>query len=162
VAGALGALLEEKGWLPPEHRRGYSDRFRHHLLHVAPDGGFSVVAVAWQPGQATPIHDHVSWCVVGVLEGLEEETSYWLHEGDGKRFLVEDGKEIAEPGHVTTLVPPEEDIHMVTNAWTGKAISVHVYGADIGKLWSSINRVFDRLPVLSRPPAGTRRVAWRG
>jgi hypothetical protein len=33
----------------------------------------------------------------------------------------------------------------------GKAISIHVYGADIGKLGSSINRTFDYLPILSSP-----------
>ena len=48
----------------------------------------------------------------------------------------------------------------MTNAGTQKAISFHVYGADIGKLGSSINRVFDRLPVLS-DPGDASRVAWR-
>ena len=57
-------------------------------------------------------------------------------------------------------MPPEEDIHRVTNAGAEKAISIHVYGADIGRLGSSINHVFDDLPV--RPdPGDVRRVAWR-
>jgi len=61
---------------------------------------------------------------------------------------------------VPNLLPPEEDIHRVTNAGTGKAISIHVYGADIGKFGSSINHVFDDLPL--RPdPGNARRVAWR-
>ena len=107
VASALGALLKKKGWLLPEHRRGWTDRFRQHILHVAPDGGFSVVAVVWQPGQTTPIHDHVSWCVVGVYEGEEEETRYHLYEGEGGRFLLEDGTATAEPGEVATLIPPK-------------------------------------------------------
>jgi len=60
---------------------------------------------------------------------------------------------------VPNLLPPEEDIHRMTNAGTGKAISIHVYGADIGKL-GSINHVCDDLPLRSEP-GNARRVAWR-
>jgi predicted metal-dependent enzyme (double-stranded beta helix superfamily) len=160
VAHELGTLLGRKGWLLPEQREGGPDRFRTHVIHVAPDGGFSIVVVVWQPGQTTPIHDHVSWCVVGVYEGEEEEIGYRLYEDDGGRFLVEHEVEVARPGQVTTLLPPEEDIHRVTNAGTGKAISIHVYGADIGRLGSSINHVFQDLPVLP-DPSDTRRMTWR-
>ena len=48
----------------------------------------------------------------------------------------------------------------MTNAGTGKAISIHVYGADIGKLGRSINHVCDDLPLRSEP-GNARRVAWR-
>jgi predicted metal-dependent enzyme (double-stranded beta helix superfamily) len=160
VARELETLLQRKDWLLPEQREGWSDRFRQHILHVAPDGAFSVVAVVWQPGQTTPIHDHVSWCVVGVYEGEEEEIGYRLHEDENGRFLVEREVELARPGQVTTLLPPEEDIHRVTNVGTEKAISIHVYGADIGGLGSSTDHVFDDLP-LRTDPGDARRVAWR-
>lgn len=68
--------------------------------------------------------------------------------------------EVAHPGQVTTMLPPEEDIHRVTNAGTGRAISIRLYGADIGRLGSSINHVFDDLPVLP-DPGDARRVTWR-
>ena len=160
VACALARLVAEPGWLAEEHGRGWPDRYRQHVLYVAPDGGFSVVALLWQPGQRTPIHDHVSWCVVGVYEGEEEETRYRLHEGVGGRFLVLDERERTRRADVTTLIPPDEDIHEVANAGTGKAISIHVYGAGIGRLGSSINRTFDRLPILP-DPADAPRVSWR-
>ena len=120
VAHELGTLLGRKGWLLPEQREGWPDRFRTHVIHVAPDGAFSIVVVVWQPGQTTPIHDHVSWCVVGVYEGEEEEMGYHLYEDGGGRFLVEHEVEVARPGQVTTLLPPEEDIHRVTNAGTAR------------------------------------------
>lgn len=160
VAHELRTLLGGENWLLPEQREGWPDRFRTHVIHVAPDGAFSIVVVVWQPGQTTPIHDHVSWCVVGVYEGEEEEVGYRLYEDDGGQFLVEHDVELARPGQVTTLLPPEEDIHRVTNAGSDKAISIHVYGADIGRLGSSINRVFDDLPVLP-DPGNARRVGWR-
>ncbi len=160
VAKTLGTLLQEQDWLLPEHRLGWPDRFRQHILHVAPDGGFSVVAVVWQPGQTTPIHDHLSWCVVGVYEGAEEEINYRLYENNGERFLAKHAVETAHPGEVTTLIPPEEGIHKVTNSGTDKAISIHVYAADIGLLGSSINQIFEQMPVLS-DPGDARRVHWR-
>ena len=50
--------------------------YRCHLLHVEPDGSFSVTAMVWRPGQVTPIHDHVTWCVFGVIQGIEYEELY--------------------------------------------------------------------------------------
>ena len=159
VECALAELLKEHGWLSPEHTRGFPDRYRQHVLHVDPDGAFSVVALVWLPGQKTPIHDHVTWCVVGVYTGEEEEIRYRLCEDGDRRFLVPEGRQKTQPGQVTTLIPPEEDIHQVSNVGEGKAISIHVYGADIGKLGSSINRTFDDLPILPFP-GGARRVHW--
>lgn len=161
IARALAQLLRETGWLGPEYRRGSLDHYRQHILHVAPDGGYSVVALVWHPGQKTPIHDHVSICVVGVYEGEEEETRYQLYEDDEGRFLVPAEPERIYPGQVTALIPPEENIHTVANRGAGKTISVHVYAADIGKLGTSINETFDDLPI--RPcPRGARPARWKG
>ena len=52
---------------------------------------------------------------------------------------------INQQGSVTGIAPPG-DIHRVSNSGTSTAISLHVYGADIGKLGSSIRRTYD-LPV---------------
>ena len=49
-------------------------------MHAEPDGCFSVVALVWRPGQY-PIHDHVTWCVIGVLQGAEYEELFALREG---------------------------------------------------------------------------------
>jgi predicted metal-dependent enzyme (double-stranded beta helix superfamily) len=76
IASRLAPLLREEGWLPPEHQEGSRDGYRQHLLHVSECRRLSVVALVWLPGQRTPIHDHVSWCVVGVYRGLERETHY--------------------------------------------------------------------------------------
>ena len=91
--------------------------------------------------------------MVSVYTGEEEEIRYRLCEDGDRRFLVPEGRQKTQPGQVTTLIPPEEDIHQVSNVGEGKAISIHVYGADIGKLGSSINRTFDDLPILPFPEA---------
>jgi 3-mercaptopropionate dioxygenase len=149
IADRLKRLLATDGWLSPEHQLGSRDTYRQHLLHVSDCRRLSVVALVWLPGQETPIHDHVSWCVVGVYQGVERETHYRLVERDGNSRLIQTGTVEARAGHVETLVPPEENIHSVATASEQKTISIHVYGADIERLGSSILHRYDdveRLP----------------
>jgi 3-mercaptopropionate dioxygenase len=143
IGARLSALLEQDGWLAPEHREPDPDHYRQHLLHVSPCRRLSVVALVWLPGQRTPIHDHVSWCIVGVYEGRERETRYRAGEAGGRRWLEPTGTIDALPGHVEVIVPSVEDIHEVTAVGEGPTISIHVYGADIERLGSSIYRRFD-------------------
>jgi 3-mercaptopropionate dioxygenase len=147
IGTQLEALLNQDGWLAPEHRVADADHYRQHLLHVSPDRRLSIVALVWLPGQRTPIHDHVSWCVVGVYEGRERETRFRAVEADGQRWLEQVGSVDASPGHVEVIVPSVEDIHAVTAVGEGPTISIHVYGADIERLGSSIYRRFDDWPV---------------
>ena len=138
VCSALGPALSSPDLLLPEHRIGDPAGYRSHLLHVAPDGAFSLVALVWLPGQATAIHDHLSWCVVGVYEGAEHET---LFRPTPSGHLVASGSAIAYPGDVAGLLPPG-DIHRVQNAANATAISLHVYGADLTVVGSSIRRAY--------------------
>jgi predicted metal-dependent enzyme (double-stranded beta helix superfamily) len=146
IAARLAGLLERRGWLAPEHQLPGLDRYRQHLLHVSPSRRLSVVALVWRPGQRTPIHDHVSWCVVGVYRGVEQETRYRLVDRGGVERLEYVETIEAHPGHVEALVPPAENIHVVEAGGRGLTISIHVYGADIERLGSSVYRIFDELP----------------
>src|SRR5829696_5709655 len=143
IAQRLRTLLATDGWLAPEHQLAGRRTYRQHLLHVSECRRLSVVALVWLPGQETPIHDHVSWCVVGVYRGVEHETHYRLIERDGERRLDRVGAFHARAGHVEALVPPAENIHSVAAVGREKTISIHVYGADIERLGSSILRRFD-------------------
>jgi predicted metal-dependent enzyme (double-stranded beta helix superfamily) len=147
IGRRLTTLLAEDDWLAPEHRVPDPDHYRQHVLHVSPDRRLSVVALVWLPGQRTPIHDHVSWCIVGVYEGRERETRYRAVERGGRRWLEETGSIDALPGHVEVIVPYVEDIHVVTAVAAQPTISIHVYGADIERLGSSIYRRFDDWPI---------------
>jgi predicted metal-dependent enzyme (double-stranded beta helix superfamily) len=144
IALRLRELLAQDGWLAPEHQLPGTDSYRQHLLHVSECRGLSVVALVWRPGQRTPIHDHVSWCVVGVYRGVEHETHYELI-GD-ELFATEQIE--ARPGDVEALVPPAQNIHAVEAGGEGLTISIHVYGADIELLGSSVYRRFDDLAVV--------------
>jgi predicted metal-dependent enzyme (double-stranded beta helix superfamily) len=130
--------------------RGLSDGYTQHVLHVEPGGSFSVVGLVWLPGQATPVHDHVSWCAVGVYEGQETETLYHLAGRKGHRRLVVSGHTVNRRGTVSGIAPPG-DIDHVANSGTTTTISLHVYGADISRLGSSIRRCYDDAPGVQRP-----------
>lgn len=152
VANYLRPTLTIAGLLSEEQRQGSEEGYTQHVLHVEPGGAFSVVALVWLPGQATPIHDHVSWCAVGVYEGQETETLYRIAGRKGRRQLVVTGSTVNKRGSVSGIAPPG-DIHHVSNSGTSTAISLHVYGADIGRLGSSIQRCYDDAPGPQPAPA---------
>ena len=62
----LRSVLALDHVLEPAEREPDPNRYRQHILHIDPAGRFSIVALVWLPGQGTPIHDHLAWCVAGV------------------------------------------------------------------------------------------------
>jgi predicted metal-dependent enzyme (double-stranded beta helix superfamily) len=97
--------------------------------------------MVWLPGQATAVHDHLSWCCTAVLDGIEYEEVYALR-GD---HLALRARHSSPPGTVSGFAPPG-DIHLVSNIGTSTAVSLHVYGTDITRVASSVRRVY-HLPV---------------
>jgi predicted metal-dependent enzyme (double-stranded beta helix superfamily) len=78
VMDRLRLHLPSPDVLTAEQRYGDPLTYRCHVLHAESDGSFSIVALVWRPGQATPIHDHVTWCVFGELQGSEREDRFTL------------------------------------------------------------------------------------
>ncbi|HEY2518744.1 MAG TPA: cysteine dioxygenase family protein [Streptosporangiaceae bacterium] len=148
VAEALaGHLPEPAQLLAPAQLAGDPAKYQTHRVHVEPDGSFSIAVMVWRPGQVTPIHDHVSWCVTGVLQGVEYEEIFRLgpdSSPDGGSLVTVTRRE-NQPGTVAGFAPPG-DIHRVRNSGDGIAVSMHIYGADLARLGSSIRRVYE-LPV---------------
>jgi len=143
VAGQLRLHLPGPDILTEAQRQGDPSGYRSHLLHTEPDGSFSVLGAVWRPGQITPVHDHVTWCVFGVLQGTEHEELFALAD-DGRR-LMPAGHAENTAGQVSGFAPPG-DIHRVRSTDAGVAISLHVYGADISRLGSSVRREY-HLPI---------------
>jgi predicted metal-dependent enzyme (double-stranded beta helix superfamily) len=135
VADELREHLPGPDILTPEQRFGSPDGYRSHTLHVEADGSFSIVALVWRPGQVTRIHDHVTWCVFGVIQGVEHEERF-----DAGLSLV--GSDDNHTGDVTGFAPPG-DIHRVHNIGRSTAISLHIYGTDVTRAGSSVRRYYD-------------------
>ena len=96
--------------------------------------GFVVVAMVWQPGQETPVHDHSGiWCVEGVLEGSVRITQYDpVEDGSpaGSFQLRQSGRFESRIGDTGRLIPPFE-FHKIENVGDRTAITLHVYGKDL-------------------------------
>jgi 3-mercaptopropionate dioxygenase len=145
VAAELAAHLPAADVLSADQRVGDANGYRSYPLHTEPDGSFSVVALVWRPEQVTAIHDHVTWCVFGVIQGVEHEELFVVDEERG--CLVEAGAKTNETGDVSGFAPPG-DIHRVRNAGDDTAISIHIYGTDVSRIGSSVRRSYDQ-PVVS-------------
>lgn len=99
VAGLLEPYLEIDDLLLDVQMQPDPEKYRQQVLHVEGDGSFSIAALVWLPGQETPIHDHVSWCVVGVYKGTEFETRYELyHDDNGQPHLVQASVRLSQRG----------------------------------------------------------------
>jgi 3-mercaptopropionate dioxygenase len=135
VADELRRHLPGLDVLTTEQRLGSPDGYRSHTLHIEPDGSFSIVALVWRPGQVTRIHDHLTWCVFGVIQGVEHEELF-----DSDLNLI--GRSDNHVGDVSGFAPPG-DIHRVHNTADTTAISIHVYGTDVTRTGSSVRRYYD-------------------
>ncbi len=127
----LKALVAKDDWLPEFCSIPNTDFYQQYLLHADPLERFSVVSFVWGPGQKTPIHDHCTWGLIGMLRGSEKAQKY---QYDLNGALIADGMEATlKPGDVEAVSPTLGDIHIVSNALPDQtSISIHVYGANIG------------------------------
>ncbi|MBB5192928.1 putative metal-dependent enzyme (double-stranded beta helix superfamily) [Silvimonas terrae] len=127
-------LIEHAGtFLEPQHFRSDASSYTRNLVYNAPDAGLSLYALVWLPGQWTPVHDHGSWGVVGVVEGVLEERSYVRlspdRSADSDIELARGGTLLLGRGAVTSFVPNPDHIH-VTGVPVNRerAVSLHLYG----------------------------------
>jgi predicted metal-dependent enzyme (double-stranded beta helix superfamily) len=127
-------LIDQAGtFLEPQHYRSSTAGYTRNLVYEAPDESLSLYSIVWLPGQWTPVHDHGSWGVVGVIEGVLEERSYVRlspdRGADDEIDLARGGTVLLRHGAVTSFVPNPDHIH-VTGVPTerSRAVSLHLYG----------------------------------
>ncbi len=120
-------------FLTSQHYRSSPDGYSRNLVYEAPDGSMSLYALVWLPGQWTPVHDHGSWGVVGVVEGVLEERSYVRispdRGADTGIELARGGAILLCRGAVTSFVPNPDHIHVTgVPPERPRAVSLHLYG----------------------------------
>jgi 3-mercaptopropionate dioxygenase len=133
----LRELVCHDDWLPDSQAQADPQRYQQYLLYLDPQERFSVVSFVWGPGQATPIHNHTVWGIVGMMRGQEGAQNYV--RDDAGRYVESGPAETLLPGQVDCVSPAIGDIHKVWNGLQGhSSISIHVYGANIGKVCRSV------------------------
>jgi len=129
----LETLIQSPGSVPSEAFTPRKDRFAMNLIHMPSDELFSIIGGVWHPGQTTPIHDHLTWALIGVYDG-EEREALFRRTDDGSNLKTAKIEKVSEKvntkGHVTVL--GRRGIHRVDNISGKPTTSIHIYGRDIG------------------------------
>lgn len=106
---------------------------------------YEALLICWQPGQRSPIHDHVgSSCAFRVLQGECSETVYELaNKPDSpagnaiaQRPVVSIGRNTEPEGFVCAT--QDADIHEVANFGTENLQTLHVYSPPLAKMGTYI------------------------
>jgi predicted metal-dependent enzyme (double-stranded beta helix superfamily) len=138
----LRRALDGPGWTDPELAATVEGGRRGFDYHRSPDGSLFVYGVLFRHGHPTPVHDHVTWGLIGVHSG-EQRTARYRRRDDGSTpgrcavDLVVDG--VLTHGATYPLLPPH-DIHSIEVVSPGEALSIHVLGADLRR---QRRRIFD-------------------
>lgn len=129
-------LRSDRSFLRAEHFRSSPDHYTRNAIYISDDESLSLYALVWLPGQWTPVHDHGSWGVVGVLQGVLEERSYMSADGeiraDSGIRLKRGGTILLDHGSVTTFVPNPDHIHVTgVSPDRERVVSLHLYGRNM-------------------------------
>ena len=133
IVDAHGTLIGP-GFRMPEAYRTTKDGapYTRNLVYQDPGNRFSVISICWGPFQETSVHDHMHWCVVGVLEGSVHAVDYRRLDEEtepGRAHLEIRESTLHRSGSVIGLTPPpRSNIHKMSNGGHAQAISLHTYG----------------------------------
>lgn len=106
------------------------------------DGSLNIYGVLFRQGHPTPVHDHVTWGIIGVYSGEQRTTRYRrLDDGSvaGHCEVGELEDAVLTHGATYPLLPPH-DIHRIEVVSAEDGLSIHVLGADLKR---QRRRIFD-------------------
>ncbi len=148
MRAALSQAVAEDVLLTPAQREGAVNAYRRHLLIADRHGRYAAAALVWQPGQASPVHGHHTWCGYAVLEGMLSETLYACDETSG--CAIPSRTRARAAGAVSYVRAGLTAVHRLVNTGTRPAVSLHVYGVAAEKIATHVNRLVSAdLPALN-------------
>jgi predicted metal-dependent enzyme (double-stranded beta helix superfamily) len=122
------AVRQGNALIPQRFMEPVRDRYARRLIYMGKDRRFSLLAMVWDRGQGTPLHDHGgAWCVECIYQGTMRSTSYLLEGEIGGlcRFRKKTvSYDIA--GEANVILPPLEH-HVFDNPGDVPAVTLHVY-----------------------------------
>jgi 3-mercaptopropionate dioxygenase len=128
----LRLALRGPGWTDDEFLTTVDGRpgYRYYQNQ---DGSLQIYGVLFRKGRPTPVHDHVTWGLIGVASGRQRTTRYWRRDDGsvpGSCHVELRSDEVLTPGAVYELLPPH-DIHRIEVVNPDQGLSIHVLGADL-------------------------------
>jgi len=138
----LSRALDEPGWEDPRYATVTANGRPGFDYYRNPETSLHIYSVLFRPEFPTPVHDHVTWGLIGVYSGTQRTTRY-RREDDGAISghcrITEVADELLTHGATYLLLPPN-DIHRIEVVSAEPGLSVHVLGADLNR---QRRRIFD-------------------
>jgi predicted metal-dependent enzyme (double-stranded beta helix superfamily) len=128
----LQQLVSHPDAIEERFKRGGNHGHGRYMLHRAPH--FNVTAVVWRPGDMANAHNHRTWDMIGVIGNEIQESRFRrLDDGtkEGYAELETTDVLVHKPRAVSSLIPPEDDIHEMFNSTPRDTVEIHVYGQDL-------------------------------
>lgn len=136
---ALQRAIAGPDLLRPDQRTSNAQAYCRHLLAADPLNRYAIAALVWEPGQASPVHGHRTWCGYAVIEGTLEETLYrW---DPLEHCAVATRRHARAPGAVSYVDAGRGAIHQLGNPAdaTARAVSLHIYGVAGAQIATHVN-----------------------
>ncbi|MCY9093299.1 cysteine dioxygenase family protein [Bacillus mojavensis] len=132
IAERMRHLLQADNILPSQYRQP-NQKYALYPLYIADDESFSIAVAVWDVGQSTPVHDHGTWGVIGVVQGTEHEIQYASPSNKHEELIACNDRYILQ-GEVVVCCSTDQDLHKVECASNDPCVGIHVYGGNIGKI----------------------------
>lgn len=110
----------------------YTDTGRRSQVLHTDESGLTLVRSRFDPGEATPIHSHGTWGIVGVYAGRDRHEAWRrVDPGDGPGEAVVEliEERVLGPGDVVTIPHPPQDIHR-QQGYIEPAFELVLFGAN--------------------------------
>ncbi|WP_418789213.1 cysteine dioxygenase [Paraburkholderia pallida] len=139
VRAALAQALADPDLVTAAQREGSAEKYRRHLIAADPHGRYAIASLVWQPGHASPIHAHQTWCGYAVLEGTLTETLYRWDEARSGADTVRSHPRA--PGAISFGASGRANIHRLSNDSAASCVSLHVYGVAGEQMATHVNDI---------------------
>ena len=153
VKPIVAKWVADPSWLPDDIKKAKTEE-DDHIIYIGEEGKLMVLVVVWPTNNESNVHDHLTWGVVGTVQGIEENHAWQrLDDGLKKGFaeIKRAGNIVSTPGHVFSM--NDDIIHSVVSSDPSgeHAVSLHVYGRD---LTTTGRRKYDPIKKTVQPMLG--------
>lgn len=130
----VSKLIQSENPLPIETLKSEKNQYARHSLYRDPKDRFEILALVWEPGQRTGLHDHDgTWGVEGVVTGRMRIYNYLQiasYPEENKVKLRYSGTVNLNALSTGELLPPA-DCHILQPEGNDTVVTIHVYGKQL-------------------------------
>ncbi|HLZ69115.1 MAG TPA: cysteine dioxygenase family protein [Dehalococcoidia bacterium] len=137
LRGPFADFLKRDGWLPAPCRVPIPGKAASYALLRSKDPEYVLFSMVLPAGESTKVHNHLAWGLIGLWQGTQFEVQYRrVDDGANPDYaeLQETERRRLDRGEITRLLPPVDDIHIISTLSDTPSISIHLLGNDLGKI----------------------------